>query len=283
MVTRPDKPTSRRQVLTPPPVKIAAERLRLPLSQPAKLDAQFVQELAAWQPDVAVLAAYGRIIKPDLLSVPKYGFVNIHPSLLPRHRGASPLAGTILSGDTETGVTIMQMDAGLDTGPILAQQRWPLSGKETCGALTQRLSTSAIPLLLRVLPALLDGTCIQQRQDESKATMTRQLTKEQARIDWAQPAHKIERAIRAYNPWPAAWTMLAEKRIKILSASLGGKSKEPTGTVLGVGEQIGIVCGDGTMLLLQEIQPEGKKPMDGEAFSRGYRTSVGTSVLAAQS
>ncbi len=278
VITREDKPAGRGLALTPPPVKAAAQRLGIPFEQPGRLDSAFLQRVAAWRPDLAVLAAYGKLIKPDLLALPLHGFVNVHPSLLPRHRGASPVAATISSGDTETGVTLMCLDEGLDTGPILAQEKVPLRGDETCGGLTARLASLGARLLVQTLPAFLRGDIQPVPQNAGQATMTRLLTKDSGKIDWSRPAVEIERMIRAYDPWPSAWTVMKKKRVRILNASVDGVSQSEKGTIVAHGRSLGVVCGDGVVLLLEKVHPEGGKPLSAESFAAGFHALVGQQI-----
>lgn len=279
VVTMPERPTGRRQTTRPTPVKDLALKLGLTVLTPEKLDAAFLATLKEFQSDVAVVAAYGKIFKPELLALPKRGFVNIHPSLLPRHRGASPVAGTILAGDTETGISIMVLDEGVDTGPVLATRTIMLEGIETAGELTARLATLGAQLLLETLPSYLSGHLTPSPQDGAKATHTRLLKKEHGRIDWALPAEILERHIRAMTPWPGAWTTLQGKLFKILDARLSQEKTDevkPHGTlVLLQAKRLGVVCGEQSSLELVRVQQEGKTPLSGADLLNGLHGRVG--------
>lgn len=278
IVTREDKPVGRGLHLAPPAVKVAAQRLGIPFEQPRRLDGAFLRRAASWHPDAAVLAAYGKLIRPDLLALPMHGFVNVHPSLLPRHRGASPVAATILAGDAVTGVTLLCLDEGLDTGPILAQEEMALQGNETCGELTAKLASRGARLLVRTLPAFLRGEIRPLPQDASRATSTELLTKDSGKIDWSKPAAAIERMVRAYHPWPTAWTVINKRRMKLLRASVGDASSRVTGTIVKEAGLLGVICGDHIVLLLTEVHPEGGKPLPGESFAHGFHTLLGQQI-----
>ena len=205
VITQPDRPAGRGRALRPPPVKQAALALGLPVLQPPTLrDPEVLERLRALAPEAIVAVAYGQLLRPELLEVPPKGVLNVHPSLLPRWRGASPIAGAILGGDEETGVTIMLMDAGMDTGPILSQRRHPVSSHDTTGSLTEALATIGADLLADTLPRWLAGDIEAQPQDDSLATVTSLVRKEDGALDWTLPAHRLWLRVRAYNPWPGA-------------------------------------------------------------------------------
>lgn len=274
-VTRPDRPQGRTGALTASPVAIEAARFGIPCGKPEALDASFCDDVRLWQPDVAVLAAYGKLIKLELLAIPKNGFLNLHPSLLPRHRGASPVAEAIRAGDQETGVTIMLMDEGLDTGPILAQTTVPVHNSETTGTLTRALADLGAQLLLDTLPRWMERSITPIPQEEAHATMTRRFEKDDGRIDWHRSAREIERAIRAYDPWPGTFTEANGERYKILRARIGDeRSAEHPGTVLRADTKLSVVCGDGGTLDVLELQLAGKKPTKAEDFLRGAPPSL---------
>lgn len=269
-VTNPDAAVGRTKVLTAPPIKQEAERLSLVVVQPQRIDGQLIEELQMFHPDVAVLAAYGKIIPPTLLALPKRGFVNVHPSLLPKYRGASPVAAAILAGERETGVAIMQMDERLDHGPVLAQRSLPLDGSETSGTLTESLAVIGSSLLVEVLPRYLDGTLRPTPQDDGKATMTRIIKKEEARIDWNDSAALIERQIRAYSPWPVAWTILQGKAVQMHKAQIGSLHKAGNpGQVTAEEGRLIAFCGGKSAIELLELQQEGKRKMTAKEFLNG--------------
>lgn len=281
-VTQPDKPAGRKRSLVQPAVKQAAQKFGLAVLQPDKLDETFLAALKNHGSfDVGIVVAYGKILKAPLLAVPKHGFLNIHASLLPRHRGASPVQSAIMAGDAETGVSIMLIDEGLDTGPLLAQQRITLTGTETAGELLQQLAPIGAHLLSGVVQSVLDGTARPQLQETGKATLTKLFKKDDARLHWKDPAMVSERTVRACNPEPVAWAMMKGKKLNILRSSLGEeRSNALPGTliVLERNNLLGVVCGDAKILALQQTQLEGKTIIDGKSFFHGYRKFAGTAI-----
>lgn len=274
--TRPDQPAGRGKKLQASPVKLLAESRGLAVFQPKTFrKPEAAAELRNLSPDLVVVAAYGLILPADVLAIPPRGCVNTHASLLPRHRGAAPIAAAILAGDSETGITLMQMDPGLDTGPILAQRAIPIAPDDTTASLTDRLSHVAAALLIESLPQILAGEIKPQAQDETRATVFRTMQKEEGLIDWTRPALEIERRVRAFQPWPSAFTFWNGVQLKLLRAHAGaGGSGEP-GRVLQRGRDIAVATGDG-VLVLDEIQLAGKRAMAIEEFVRGQRAFVGT-------
>jgi methionyl-tRNA formyltransferase len=279
VVTQPDRPAGRERRLTPPPVKQAAEQLGLPVLQPETLrDPQVVAQLAALAPDVGVVAAYGEILRRNVLAIPPLGYLNIHPSLLPLHRGPTPVAGAILAGDRETGVTIMRLDPGMDSGPLLAQAVVPLPADARAGALTDELFALGSRLLVEVLPRYAAGELAPREQDHSQASITRLLKKGDGAIDWGLPAIVIERMTRAYDPWPGATTSWRGQPLRLIAAGVdaawaGGALP---GTPLGQGATGGprIATGSGA-LELRELQPAGKRPMAAAAWWQGIKERDG--------
>jgi methionyl-tRNA formyltransferase len=281
VVTQPDRPAGRGRRLTPPPVKTAAEALGLPVLQPPTLrDTAVLDYLRSFNPEAMVAVAYGQILRQDLLDIAPRGVLNVHPSLLPRHRGASPIAGAILAGDDETGVTIMLMDAGMDSGPILAQRRVPLDDDATTGALTASLAVLGADLLAETLPRWLAGEIEPQPQDSAQASVTRLIKKEDGAIDWTFPAIEISRRVRAYNPWPGATTSHNGEPLHIWRASpQDGASGEPPGTVVVpppelIDPTLLIQTGDG-LLTIHELQRPGRKPLSADDFLRGMPRIIG--------
>jgi methionyl-tRNA formyltransferase len=280
VVTQPDRRAGRGRHLSPPPVKEMAEAEGIEVFQPKRLrgNIEAIEHIRAWSPDVIVVAAYGQIIPPDVLEIPPHGCVNIHPSLLPRWRGATPIQGAILAGDETTGVTIMLMDEGLDTGPILAQRETPIHAGETAGELEDRLSEVSAELLLDILPDYLAGKIAPRAQAEDEVTMTRRLRKSQAEIDWSRSALEMERHIRAYAPDPGAYTTWDGQRFKIFKAQVvSAKVESPdaaAGEVFIWQETPAVMTGKGALALLQ-VQLAGKRPMNGEQFVRGRRDFLG--------
>lgn len=209
VVTQPDRPAGRGMTLTPPPVKLVAEELRIPLIQPQKLrQPEAVQQLKDWNPDLIVVSAFGQILRPEVLDLPRQGCINVHASLLPRWRGAAPIQAAILAGDAQAGVTIMKMDPGLDTGPMLSQRAIPIDAEDTGGSLLQKLSHLGGELLLETLPGYISGEIQPQPQPETGSTYAPMLKKEDGLLDFTRPAAELERKIRAFQPWPGttvAW------------------------------------------------------------------------------
>ncbi len=277
VVTQPDRPAGRGSRLRPPPVKVAAERLGLPVFQPERVAApDALAHLRAWAPDVVIVAAFGQILPPELLSLPPCGCLNLHASLLPRWRGASPIAAALLAGDTVTGVTLMQMDEGVDTGPILARREEPIRPDDTTGTLTERLARVAAELLMEVLPGYLAGEVRPAPQPEEGVTYCRPLKKADGRLDWTRPATELERQVRAMTPWPGAFTFWEGQMVKVLRAAPLPEwpGPEPPGTVVPLGEGAAVVAGRGALQLL-EVQMAGRNPLPIEAFLRGRRNFIG--------
>lgn len=282
VITRPDKPAGRGRDVAFSPVKQTALEHNIPVWQPGSLKkAATIEALAAYQADLYIVAAFGQILPAAVLAQPRYGALNIHASLLPKYRGADPIAETLLQGDTEAGVTIMQMDAGVDTGPMLQQRSILVANGETTGSLTLKLAELGAQALLEALPLWIAGKITPQAQDETKATHTRMLNKEDGLIHWEKPAAVIARSVRAYTPWPSAYTHWRGKLLKILAAQPlqvePGAALAP-GTVkvqTEAGHQVlAIVTGSG-LLLVKQLQLEGKKAMSAEEFLRGYSQIVG--------
>lgn len=275
VVTQPDRPAGRGQRVVESPVKQFAQQARLPVIQPQRLrEPEAMAQLTAWAPEIIIVAAFGQILKPAVLDLPPHGCVNVHASLLPRQRGAAPIPAAILSGNEETGVTIMRMDVGLDTGPILAQRAEPIRPDDTSLTLSERLSHLGANLLLEVLPDYLAGTLPAQPQDETRATYAPQLKKEDGHLDFTQPAADLERRVRAFTPWPSAFALWQNQPMKILrAATINSLNGEP-GDVIQTPQGPAVVCGSGGLLLL-EVQPSGKKPMPAADFARGARQFMG--------
>jgi methionyl-tRNA formyltransferase len=270
VIAQPDKPAGRGNTLTPPPVKLAAQDLGLEVYQPEKLrQPEALQKLQAWNPDLIVVAAFGQILRPNVLNLPRYGCINVHGSLLPRHRGAAPIQAAILAGDKETGITIMRMDAGIDTGDMLACRATEILPTDTSASLFERLSLLGADLLLETLPAYLSGSLQPQPQPAEGATYAPMLQKEDGLLNFTRPAQELERVIRAYSPWPSAYLPWKGAPLKVHQAQVrsGGGQTGRRSVVEGFPA---IVTGQGVLLLV-EVQPAGKKPMSGKAFLAGAR------------
>jgi methionyl-tRNA formyltransferase len=281
VITQPDRPAGRGRQLTASPVKEVAVAEGIPVRQPGRVRRpEALEALEAWAPDVVIVAAYGQILPESLLEVPAYGVLNVHASLLPRWRGASPIQGTLLAGDEVTGVTIMKMDPGMDTGPILAKRETPVGPDETAGELEARLALLGADLLMQVLPGYLSGDVVPEPQPEDGITLTRPRRRSQPEIDWALPARQVHNHVRAFSPDPGAFTFWESTRIKILrTETVDGAeagSGEP-GTVFMWKRRPAVVTGDGCLALAQ-LQMAGKRPMDGGAFVRGRQEFVGATL-----
>lgn len=272
VVTQPDRASGRGRELKSPPVKTLALELNIPVIQPEKLRApEAMEQLRAWNPDLIIVAAFGQILKPDVLNLPRFGCVNVHASLLPRWRGAAPINAAILAGDDETGVTIMKMDAGLDTGPMLAKQSFRLSPDVTAGEAFDALSTLGADLLLATLPDYLAGKITPTPQPDEGATYAPMLKKEDGRLDFTRPAAELERRVRAMNPWPGAWFEWKGSPLKALRAKVvKAGQRAPSGSRLTVEGRPAVMCADDA-LILEEVQPAGKKSMPGKSFLAGAR------------
>ena len=272
VVTAPPRPAGRKGILTPTPVADLAAEQGLLIRTPRTLRDETVQaELRDADADLIVLADYGRIIPGAILEMPGHGALNIHPSLLPRHRGAAPVVGTILEGDAVGGVTVMRMDEGLDSGPIVAQREVPLDGSEVAPELEARLAQLGADLLVEILPGWLDGSVTARPQDDASATLTRMLTREDGRLDPSKPALELEREVRAYQPWPGSFLEHDDARLKVWAASVLGQdvAVEPGAVILTEGT-LGLGTVDG-VLRLDEVQPAGKRRMSGAEYRRGKR------------
>jgi methionyl-tRNA formyltransferase len=286
VVTQPDRPAGRGGKLTPPPVKVAAQELGLPVIQPETLrDPDFRARLAALNPAVTVLVAYGEYLAPSLLDLPARGSVNLHPSLLPRWRGSTPIQSAILAGDEQTGVSIIKMDRGLDTGPIIAQRPTSIGHEETHPELSAHLAQLGADLLAEVLPLWLRGEIEAVPQHEQGVTLTRTLAKEDGEIDWTQPAEEIARRVRALQPWPGTYTHWGDRLLKILRARPSPISATlPPGTVSitpGPEKKLLVQTGDGSLELL-DLQLAGKAPLPTQSFLAGYSQIAGSLLTLPQ-
>lgn len=276
VVTQPDRPAGRGKFMTPPPVKLLALEAGIPLMQPERLRRpEAFDQLAAWQPDLIVVAAYGQILRQTVLDLARFGCINVHASLLPRWRGAAPIQAAILHGDAQTGVTIMKMDAGVDTGDILSQRSVNIEPQDDGVSLPSKLAEIGSELLLETLPHYLAGELQAVKQDESLATYAPMIKKEDGNLDFSEPAELLLRKIRAFNPWPGTTFVWEGQPLKILQANLSESANLQT-------DQRGIVAGKpavGTsrgVLILEEVQPAGKKPMTGKVFLNGARNWTST-------
>jgi methionyl-tRNA formyltransferase len=275
VVTQPDRASGRGRELKPPPVKALALELNIPVMQPEKLRApEAMEQLRAWTPDLIVVAAFGQILKKDVLELPRFGCINVHASLLPRWRGAAPINAAILAGDEEIGVTIMKMDVGLDTGPMLAMKSMRLASDLTTDSALQALSQLGANLLIETLPDYFSGKLIPQAQPEDGATYAPMLKKEDGLLDFTRSAVELERRVRAMNPWPGAWFEWNGNPLKVMRASVvSGEKGLVSGSRFIVEGRPAVMSADGA-LALDEVQPSGRKIMSGMAFLSGVRNWV---------
>jgi methionyl-tRNA formyltransferase len=270
VITQPDRESGRGRTLVAPPVKVAAVELGLPILQPEKLRApESMAQLRAWAPELIVVAAFGQILRPVVLELPRFGCVNVHGSLLPRWRGAAPIQAAILAGDEETGITIMKMDVGVDTGSMLAKRAIPILPEDTAGSIFEKMAVLGADLLMETLPAYLAGEIKPQPQPEEGATYASMLKKEDGLLDFTRTAQELARRVQAFNPWPGTWVMLDGVPLKIHKAHVAEGKGEP-GSKLVVQGVPAIATQDG-LLVLDEVQPAGKKSMPGRAFLAGAR------------
>jgi methionyl-tRNA formyltransferase len=271
VITQPDRPAGRGRTLTPPPVKLLAQTLGIPVSQPERMGQPgTMEQLLAWAPELIVVAAFGQILRSKVLDLPRYGCLNVHASLLPRWRGAAPIQAAILAGDEQSGATIMKMDPGIDTGPIIAQRSLPILPVETAATLSARLAALGAHLLTEVLPAYLHGDLSPTPQPETGATYAPMLKKAEGELDFTQSAAHLARRVRAFNPWPGAFTFWNKQILKIHQAHPVAAAGHSPGTLLVVDDLPAIAAMDG-LLVLDTVQPAGKKPMSGAVFLQGAR------------
>lgn len=286
-VSQPDKPVGRHMKLMSSPVKVLAESLGIPVFQPVSVRTpEFLDWIRSLQPDLIVTAAYGKILPQDVLDVPVYGCINVHASLLPKHRGAAPIQWSILSGDTETGITVMKMDAGMDTGDILSTAKISIEPDVTTVELTEKLALLGAQLLSQTIPGYLSGEIIPKRQDDAMASFSPPIRKEQGLIDWAESAIKIHNKIRALSSWPGAYTYLSKSRIKIYASAIDGDgcrkreeyiklydSVTPGMIIYASKIELSVACGDGCISLLC-VQPESSKRINVCDCAHNYKIGL---------
>lgn len=276
VVTQPDKPKGRGYALTPSPVKETALKHGLEVYQPASLkkNQEAWDKLKSCNPDVAVVVAFGQILPPEVLSIPKYGCINVHASLLPKYRGAGPIQWAIINGETETGITTMMMDAGLDTGDMLLKRKVEITPDMTAGQLHDILAYEGSLAISDTLRLLELGRLVPEKQDDSLSCYAPMLSKDLSPIHWGRPAQEIYNLIRGLNPWPCAHTKVGGKTLKIFRSKVSGSTNSAPGTVVSTDPLI-IACGGNTSLEIQEVQLEGAKRMTAELFLMGHRLSTG--------
>ena len=275
--SQPDKPKGRGYAMTPPPVKVKALEHGVPVYQPTSMrDGEALKIFHAIKPDVGVVIAYGKILPQEILDSPKYGCINVHASLLPKYRGAAPIQWSVIDGEPKTGVTIMQMDAGLDTGDMLLRSETEIQPDETAGELHDRLSAMGAELIVRTLDALAKGELRPEKQDDSRSCYAKMLTKELCAVDWSRSAREIHNRIRGLSPWPVATAVLEGKKLKIHRSAVSDMEapEAECGEIISL-DPLTVKCGSGAVELL-EIQAEGKKRMFSADYLRGHKIDLGT-------
>lgn len=275
VVTQPDRPKGRGQQTLPPPVKVVAEEHGIPVLQPVKVRLpESIEEIRALEPDLIVVIAFGQILPKALLDIPKYGCINVHASLLPRYRGAAPLNWCIINGETETGVTTMMMDVGLDTGDMLLKRSTPIGADEDTQSLHDRMSLLGAELLAETLDRLARGELVPEKQDDALTCYAPIMKKEDGLIDWSRDAQAIKNQVRGMTPWPGAYSFLDEKLLKVFRVQTASGSGAP-GEILSLGRDgIEVACGTGS-LVIEELQLEGKKRLPAGDFLAGYKLQPG--------
>lgn len=280
VVTQPDRPKGRGRVLVPSPVKSIAEQHKLPVLQPERVKNQdFVDSLKSLSPDLVVVSAYGQILPKTIIEIPKMGCINVHPSLLPKYRGAAPMNWTLIKGETQTGVTIMLMDEGMDTGDILTQEETAIGPEETFGELHDRLAVKGAELLLKTIEMIISGAVQRTPQDSARATYAPRLNKEDGLIRWDSDIHHTVNRIRGLSPLPCAYTFIKGKMLKIFSATAAEISVAETPGTVGKATEKGLpVAGRNGYVFLREVQMENKNRMSVHDFLRGIRLSPGDTL-----
>ena len=277
VVTQPDKQRGRGKKMQFPPVKEKAVEYDIPVYQPQRArDEEFIEELKNLNPDVIVVVAYGQILPESILNIPKYGCINVHGSLLPKYRGAAPIQWAVLDGEEKTGITTMYMEKGLDTGDMIDKAEVVLDKKETAGSLHDKLMVLGADLLLETLKKLEDGTAVREKQNDEESCYAKMLSKDMGQIDFTKSAREIECLIRGMNPWPSAYTFLNGKTLKVWKCKVSTEKTDAVPGTIFLADKEGIhtACGEG-VLILTEVQLEGKKRMETEAFLRGYHIETG--------
>ena len=277
--SQPDKPVGRKQVLTKPPVKVCAENNGIPVFQPQSLrNEEAYNILKELNPDIIVVVAYGKLLPKNILDLPKYGCINGHASILPKYRGSAPIQWCIVCGETVSGVTVMQMDEGMDTGDIIEIKECPIESTDTADDLYEKLKKIAGTLICDTLIKIENGTAKRIVQDETKATYAPMIKKEMALIDFNKTATDIHNMVRGFYSWPTAYFMLGDKRLKIFKTEIFGETKENPSTVIKSDGELIIACGNNTSIKILEVQLEGSKRMSTEQLLMGKKITVGTSL-----
>lgn len=277
--SQPDKPQGRKQIMTPPDVKVHALELGLDVYQPVSLKndevAELIENLA---PELIVVVAYGKLIPQRVLDIPKYGCINVHASLLPKLRGAAPIQWSVINGEKETGVTTMQLDAGLDTGDILLVKKTDIEPNETSGELFDRLKVLGAQLLIETIDAMLAGTLSPIKQDDSQSTYAAMLSKNISAVDWTKTAQQVHNHIRGLEPWPVASTVINDKVVKLYGSRLGNCSGGKAGEIVSCDKEFEVCCGDGNTVIITSLQAQGKNKLTAADFLRGFKVEKGTII-----
>ena len=275
--SQPDKPQGRKQIMTPPAVKARALELGLDVYQPVSFkDGKAADLLEKLAPELIVVVAYGKLIPQRVLDIPKYGCVNVHASLLPKLRGAAPIQWSVINGEKETGVTTMQLDAGLDTGDILLVKKTDILPDETSGELFDRLKVLGAELLIETMEAIENGTLIPVKQDDSQSTYASMLDKSLSPVDWSKSAQQVHDHIRGLEPWPVATTVINEKIVKLYGSRLAGNYSKQAGEVVKADNEFIVCCGDGNAVSITQLQAQGKNKLNAADFLRGFKIEKGT-------
>ncbi len=275
--SQPDKPQGRKQILTPPAVKARALELGLDVYQPVSFkDGEAAGLLEKLAPELIVVVAYGKLIPQRVLDIPKYGCINVHASLLPKLRGAAPIQWSVINGEKETGVTTMQLDAGLDTGDILLVKKTAVEPNETSGELFDRLKVLGAELLIETIDAILSGTLNPIKQDDSQSTYASMLDKSLSPVDWTKNAQQVHDHIRGLEPWPVATTVINEKIVKLYGSRLAGACNKQAGEVVKADTEFIVCCGDGNAVSITQLQAQGKNKLNAADFLRGFKIEKGT-------
>jgi methionyl-tRNA formyltransferase len=281
VVTQPDRPSGRGRNVSLSPIKQTANELGLPISQPETLKAnlEFKQRIESLRPDAIVVVAYGRIIPRWMLAVPRFGNLNVHASLLPKYRGAAPIQWAIANGEKQTGITIIRLDEGLDTGPILLHRELAIAPEDTALTLAPRLAELGAALIMEALPGIEAGTLEPVPQDHSRSSLAPLLKKEDGRIDFDRTAEDVHNRLRGFQPWPGTYTRFRGKHLEITKAqAVAGTPSGRAGTLTAEGERLFVNCGAETALEIFELQPEGKRQMSAREFIHGYHPQSGESL-----
>ena len=275
--SQPDKPQGRKQILTAPEVKVCAQKYIIPVYQPTTLkngeSTQLLRELA---PELIVVVAYGKLIPQEILDIPKYGCVNVHGSLLPELRGAAPIQWAVINGLEETGVTTMQLDAGLDTGDILLVKKTKIEENETSGELFERLKILGAEVLMETIAAMLKGELKPEKQDDSKSSYASMLNKSISPVDWSKSAKEVHNHIRGLEPWPVATTVINGKPVKLFGSRMGNYINGKPGEVVTNEKMLEVCCGDGISVIITQLQAQGKNKLSSADFLRGFKVEKGT-------